>query len=65
MEIIVNEYVLLTVSDLWSFKRRLPLLFFIGTLYNSFNKFQFGTINNGIKILVKGVLPNVSESILF
>jgi len=35
------------------------------TLCNKFNKFQFGTVINGIKTLAKGMLPNVPENILF
>jgi len=34
------------------------------TLYNEFNKFQFGTVLNGITTLVKGMLRNVSENTL-
>jgi len=40
-------------------------VFFIVSLYDEFNKFQFGTVINGIKTLAKDVLPNVSENILF
>jgi len=35
------------------------------TLYKEFNKFQFGTVINGIKTLAKGMLPNVSDDIFF
>jgi len=48
-----------------NFQEKFTIVSFIGTLYNEFNNFQFGTVINGIKILVKGMLPNVSENILF
>jgi len=39
------------------FQEKIAIVFFIVTLYNEFNKLQFGTVINGIKILVKGMLP--------
>jgi len=35
------------------------------TLYKEFNKFQFGTVINGIKTLAKCMLPNVSDEHIF
>jgi len=63
IEIIVNEYNLLIISDLKNLNRRLPIVFFIVTLYNEFNKFQFGTVISGIKTLAKDMLKSVCVAI--
>jgi len=40
------------------FQEKFTIVFFIVNLYNEINKFQFGTIINGIKTLAKGMLSN-------